>query len=91
MISNEKLSKSVVEARISEYFKKLQATGQNLIVTDEGTPVLIIKGNKTKIVRESVFIGFPEGLKYPESLKDKEEVSTPSEDESKEIPPHEIH
>jgi prevent-host-death family protein len=51
----ETISKSKLKARMLEIFREVEATGQELIVTEHGRPVLRIVPIRPKVTVQEVF------------------------------------
>ena len=69
------ISKSKLKARMLEIFRDIEATGDELIVTDHGKPVLKIVPIKAKDSIETLFGEYQGQVVY------KEDIDTPTIDE----------
>lgn len=76
----KQVSKGVLKAHMLEYFREIERTGEELIVTDHRKPVLKIVslGRKTKTAK-AVFKSYRHHIVYHEDL------TTPTSDQWKEI------
>jgi prevent-host-death family protein len=52
-----KISKSALKARMLEYFRRVEETGEELVVTDHGEPVLRIVPVRKRIPAAETFAG----------------------------------
>jgi antitoxin (DNA-binding transcriptional repressor) of toxin-antitoxin stability system len=76
MSSPRKISKGVLKAKMLEYFRDIERTGQDLIVTDNNKPVLRISSiSQERKTAKEVF------KKYRGKVKYKEDVNTPTSNE----------
>jgi prevent-host-death family protein len=74
-----KISKSALKARLLEYFRRVEETGEELIVTDHGRPVLRIVPVRQRSPAAETFAGLrgrvvyhgdilePTGAEWPET------------------------
>lgn len=51
----EKVSKSALKAKMLEYFRRVEETGEELIVTDNNEPVLRIVPIRKRLSADAVF------------------------------------
>lgn len=71
------VSKSMLKARMLEYFRRVQQTGEELVVTDNGKPVLkVVAIRAPRTIRELFAdVRRPGGVVY------HEDILTPTEGE----------
>jgi prevent-host-death family protein len=62
------ISKSMLRAKMSEVFRELEASGEDLIVTDHGRPVLKILPIRDKSTVEELFGEFQGQVSYSEDI-----------------------
>ena len=62
------VSKGKLKAKMLEYFRKIEETGEILIVTNNNIPVLEIRPIKKKISPKVVFSDVREKVKYYEDI-----------------------
>jgi antitoxin (DNA-binding transcriptional repressor) of toxin-antitoxin stability system len=62
------ISKSKLKAKMLEIFRQLETSGDELIVTDQGKPVLKIIPIQAKATVEAVFGGLQGQVKYLEDI-----------------------
>lgn len=58
------VSKSVLKSRMLEYFREVEATGEELIVTNNGQPVLRIVPYRRALTVDSVFADVRGKIRY---------------------------
>jgi antitoxin (DNA-binding transcriptional repressor) of toxin-antitoxin stability system len=75
----ETISKSKLKARMLEIFRNLEASGEELIVTDHGKPVLRIVPIREKVSVSKLFAGLQGQVQY------EEDVDTPTMSEWSEV------
>lgn len=76
----KKVSKGVLKAKMLEYFREIERTGIDLIVTDNRKPVLkIVPLSRATKTAESVF------KKYRNKVKYKEDINAPTTGEWGEV------
>ena len=75
----ETISKSKLKARMLEVFRKIEASGEELVVTDHGKPVLRIVPIREKASVSQLFAGLQSQVLY------HEDVDTPTMSEWGEI------
>lgn len=73
------ISKSKLKAKMLEIFRHLEASGEELIVTDQGKPVLKIVPIKQKTTVLELFGDLPGRVTY------LEDVNTPTLDEWEDV------
>lgn len=72
----KQVSKGVLKAHMLEYFREIERTGQELIVTDHHKPVLKIAAlNRPSKSTEAIFKPYRNRLVY------HEDITTPTTDE----------
>lgn len=71
----ETVSKGALKAKMLEYFRRVERTGKELVVTDNGEPVLRIVPMRTRRGAAEIFSDVRGKLKY------HEDVLTPTTDE----------
>lgn len=71
------VSKSVLKARMLEYFRKVEQTGEELVVTDNGKPVLKIVPLRSPQTVERVFAD----VRRPGAVVYHEDILAPTESE----------
>ena len=71
----EKVSKSALKAKMLEYFRRVEETGEELIVTDNNEPVLRIVPIRKRLSAAAVFGNFRGRVVY------HEDPLTPTTDE----------
>lgn len=70
------VSKGVLKAQMLKYFRQVEQTGQELIVTDHRKPVLkIVPLKQTKLTMEEAFSGLRGKVNY------FEDINTPTTNE----------
>jgi len=69
------ISKGALKARMLEYFRKVEETGEELIVTDNNRPVLRIVPIRQRVPAAEMFADVRRGLVY------REDILTPTADE----------
>jgi antitoxin (DNA-binding transcriptional repressor) of toxin-antitoxin stability system len=76
MTEPRKVSKGLLKAKMLEYFREIERTGKELIITDNNRPVIKITAinQKNKTV-DDVF------KKYKNKVKYMEDINTPTKDE----------
>ncbi len=74
-MTTDTLSKSKLKARMLEIFRAIEASGQELIVTDHGKPVLKIIPIREKATADEVFGEYYGQVVY------HEDINTPTIDE----------
>lgn len=62
------LSKSQLKAKMLEYFRKIEQTGEELIVTDNGKPVIKVSPFKKNKDIGEIFADAKGKMKYSEDL-----------------------
>ncbi len=70
-----KISKSKLKAKMLEIFRNIEATGEELIVTDRGIPVLRIEAIKNIKSVDALFADIQGQVVY------HEDIDTPTDDE----------
>jgi antitoxin (DNA-binding transcriptional repressor) of toxin-antitoxin stability system len=76
----EHVSKGVLKAHMLEYFREIERTGKELIVTDHHKPVLkIVPLERNPKSTESIFKPYRDRIIY------REDITTPTTDEWTEI------
>jgi antitoxin (DNA-binding transcriptional repressor) of toxin-antitoxin stability system len=73
------ISKSKLKAKMLEIFRQLEASGDELIVTDQGKPVLKIIPIKQKSSVKELFADYQGQVTY------QEDINTPSLQEWEEV------
>jgi antitoxin (DNA-binding transcriptional repressor) of toxin-antitoxin stability system len=58
------ISKSELKARMSEIFRKIEASGEELMVTDRGKPVLCIVPIREEVSASQLFAGLQGQVQY---------------------------
>lgn len=71
------MSKSVLKARMLEYFRKVEQSGEELVVTDNGKPVLKIVPLRAPRAVAQVFAD----VRRPGAVVYHEDILTPTESE----------
>lgn len=61
---NKKITKSKLKAKMLEYFREVEKTGNPLIVTDYGKPVLKIVPFEEDLSIEDAFLCVPKTVTY---------------------------
>lgn len=69
------VSKGILKAKMLQYFRQVEKTGEELIVTDRHIPVLKIVPFQKSVPAEEVFAELRGRLKY------REDLTAPTEDE----------
>src|SRR5438309_4623352 len=64
----EKVSKGALKARMLEYFRKVEETGEELIVTDNNRPVLRIVPIRQRIPAAEMFADVRRKIVYGEDV-----------------------
>jgi prevent-host-death family protein len=64
----ETVSKSALKAKMLEYFRKVERTGTELIVTDNGEPVLRITPFRKEVVTADLFRDVRGRVEYREDI-----------------------
>jgi prevent-host-death family protein len=64
----EKVSKSVLKAKMLEYFRRVEETGEELVVTDNNQPVLRIVPIRKRASAAQLFADVRGGVTYHEDL-----------------------
>ncbi len=64
----ETVSKSALKARMLEYFRRIEETGQELVVTDNNQPVLRILPIKKRIPAADLFADVRGRVRYFERI-----------------------
>jgi antitoxin (DNA-binding transcriptional repressor) of toxin-antitoxin stability system len=67
-----KVSKSVLKARMLEYFRRVQKTGEELIVTDHRVPVLKVVPLNSKKTPANLFADVRGKVRYMGNLLEPE-------------------
>ncbi|HXW53773.1 MAG TPA: prevent-host-death protein [Myxococcota bacterium] len=62
------VSKTVLKAKMFEYFREIEKTGEELIVAEHGRPVLKVSPIKAKQSVKDVFLGFSGHVTYGEDI-----------------------
>ena len=62
------ISKSELKARMLEYFRKIEQTGEDIIVTDNRKPVIKVSPLKSKMTPEEVFKEYRGKVHYFENI-----------------------
>lgn len=62
------VSKGQLKAKMLEYFRKVEQTGEELIVTNNRIPVLLVTPIKKKKKVNEVFAGLQGKVKYNEDI-----------------------
>ena len=62
------VSKGVLKARMLEYFRRVEKTGEELVVTDNRVPVLKVTPLKTRHGPEELFKGIRGKIKLDEKV-----------------------
>ncbi|HET6443207.1 MAG TPA: type II toxin-antitoxin system prevent-host-death family antitoxin [candidate division Zixibacteria bacterium] len=75
----ESISKSKLKARMLEIFRQLEASGEELVVTNHGKPVLRIIPYSQKSSVDELFGSFQGQVVY------QEDIDTPTVDEWSEV------
>jgi prevent-host-death family protein len=75
----ETVSKSALKAKMLEYFRKVEQTGGELIVTDNGEPVLRITPFRKGVVAADLFRDVRGRVEY------REDILAPTTDEWPEL------
>ncbi|MEL6339063.1 MAG: prevent-host-death protein [Myxococcota bacterium] len=73
----EKVSKSVLKAKMLEYFRKVEESGEELIVTDNRRPVLKIVPIRTRVPAAEAFHDVRGKLVYRADLLEPESDEWP--------------
>lgn len=63
------VSKSVLKVKMLGYFREVEKTGEELVVTDHNKPVLKIVPIKPKLRASEVFGGFEGKVEYFEDIR----------------------
>ncbi|HEY6880658.1 MAG TPA: hypothetical protein VI299_21695 [Polyangiales bacterium] len=71
----DSVSKGVLKAKMLEYFRKVEETGEELVVTDNNVPVLKIVPIRTRVPTAVMFADVRGRVVYHEDL------TTPTSDE----------
>jgi prevent-host-death family protein len=64
----EKVSKSALKARMLEYFRRVEETGEELIVTDNNEPVIRIVRIQKRLPASEVFADLRGRVRYHDDL-----------------------
>ena len=64
----ETVSKSVLKARMLEYLRRVEETGQELVVTDNNRPVLRILPIRTRVPAKEMFSDVRGSVIYHEDI-----------------------
>ncbi|MEM1033646.1 MAG: type II toxin-antitoxin system prevent-host-death family antitoxin [Myxococcota bacterium] len=71
------VSKSALKARMLEYFRRVEETGEPIIVTDNGRPVLQVSPIKQRRTPEELFGDVRGRVKYFEDVLEPETGAWP--------------
>jgi len=71
----ERVSKSVLKAKMLEYFRRVEETGEELVVTDNNVPVIRIVPIRKRRPASEVFAGLRGRVVY------REDILSPTTDE----------
>jgi len=71
----ETVSKGVLKARMLEYFRKVEETGEELVVTDNNRPVLRIVPIRRRVPAAEMFADVRQRIVY------RDDVLSPTTDE----------
>ena len=63
------VSKSTLEGKMLEYFRRVEETGEELIVTDNGRPVLKVVPIRVRVSTASVFSDVRGRVVYHEDVR----------------------
>jgi antitoxin (DNA-binding transcriptional repressor) of toxin-antitoxin stability system len=66
----ETISKSKLKARMLEIFRSIEASGEELIITDHGKPVLRIVPLRRKATVGQLFAGLQGHVRYHEDINE---------------------
>lgn len=80
----ETVSKSALKARMLEYFRRVEQTGEELVVTDNGRPVLKVVPLRPRRPASEVFGDVPGRVVYHDDV-----VAPSTEDWLRVLPPYE--
>ncbi len=62
------ISKSELKSKMLEYFRKIEKSGEDIIVTDNRKPVLRVSTLKTKKTPDEVFVKYRDKVKFYENI-----------------------